>query len=324
MPNFVSTYNLVYTFFTFYISMKHFTPLLIILFATNLVAQNGIALIGNDHEINSSYSYNPAKAITKTSFELYDRMIVVEAKLNGEIGKYILDTGSPLLILNQVPQKKSTSIGGISEDGDAELIKVKSFQWAGILSKGIEAIAFDMSKLENALGHKINGLIGQNILNDFELFIDISNRKIQLYKPYRSSLHKEKKYQQKVSFSSKSHIPIITVKINGKRYRFGIDTGAEVNILNENLKDVFDEKVLTNFNSTNLHGLGGASQKVESAELSKFRIKGKNCKNYQFLLTDLTFFEEKYGHKLDGILGHPFLIENILSINYQKQKIYFW
>lgn len=304
--------------------MKYFTQLLIIFFATSLLAQNGIALIGNDHEMNNSYSYNSIEAIAKTSFELYDRMIVVEAKLNGEIGKYILDTGSPLLILNQIPKLKSTSLGGISEDGDAEIIKVKSFQWAGILNQGIKAIAFDMSKLENALGHKINGLIGQNILNDFEVLIDVAGRKIQLFKAYRSTLHKEKKYQQKISFSSKSHIPIITVKIDGKKYRFGIDTGAEVNVLSKNLKDKLGEKNLSNFTTTDLHGLGGINQEVESAELSKFKIKGMNYNNYQFLLTDLTFFEVKYGQKLDGILGHPFLIKNILSINYQKQKIYFW
>jgi hypothetical protein len=181
-----------------------------------------------------------------------------------------------------------------------------------------------MSNLEKALGYKIDGLIGQNILNDFELFLDIPNQKIQLFKAYRSKLHKTKKHHQKVSYSNKSHLPIISVRIDGKKYNFGIDTGAEVNVLNKNLKDRFDEEILTNFTESNLHGLGGKTQSVESANLSNFKIKKINCKNYQFLLTDLTSFEKKYNQKLDGILGHPFLLQNILSINYQKQKIYFW
>lgn len=304
--------------------MRYFFQFLILLFAINLVAQNGIVLVGNDFEVFNKNSETSSEALFESSFELYDRMIVVEAKLNGKKGKYILDTGSPMLILNQIPQKKSISLEGISEESHAEIIKVKSFKWAGVINTEITAIAYDMSNLENALGYKIDGLIGQNILNDFELFLDIPNQKIQLFKAYRSTLHKTKKHQQKISYSNKSHLPIISVRIDGKKYNFGIDTGAEVNVLNKNLKDRFGEEILTNFTESNLHGLGGKTQSVESANLSNFKIKKINCKNYQFLLTDLTSFEKKYNQKLDGILGHPFLLQNILSINYQKQKIYFW
>ena len=304
--------------------MRYFIQFLFLFFAINLIAQNGIILVGNDFKFRKGNSEISKENTFESSFELYDRMIVVDAKLNGKAGKYILDTGSPILILNQLPQKEFTSLEGISEENHAELIEVKSFQWAGILNTEIVAVAYDMSNLEKALGHKIDGLIGQNVLNNFELFLDLSNRKIQLFKAYRSSLHKSKKHQQKVSFSNDSHLPIISIKIEGKNYNFGIDTGAEVNVLNKNLKDTLGEEILSNFTETNLHGLGGTSQKVESANLSLFNIKEIDCKNYNFLLTDLTSFEKKYGHTLDGILGHPFLLKNILSINYQKQKIYFW
>ncbi len=304
--------------------MRYLFQFLILFYAINLVAQNGIVLVENNLEILYRNSESSSEAPFETSFELYDRMIVVEAKLNGTKGKYILDTGSPMLILNQIPQKKSTSLGGISEESHAEIIKVKNFKWAGITNTKITAIACDMSNLEKALGYKIDGLIGQKILNDFELFLDIPNQKIQLFKAYRSKLHKTKKHHQKVSYSNKSHIPIIKVKINGKKYYFGIDTGAEVNVLNKDLKDRFSEKILTNFTESNIHGLGGKTQSVESANLSNFKIKKIDFNNFQFLLTDLSSFEKKYGQKLDGILGHPFLLQNILSINYQKQKIYFW
>lgn len=304
--------------------MRYFFQFLILFFAINLVAQNGIAIVGNDLKFSKGNSEISKENAFESSFELYDRMIVVEAILDGKVGKYILDTGSPVLILNQIPQKEFTSLEGISEENHAEVIEVKSFQWAGILNTEIVAVAYDMSNLEKALGHKIDGLIGQNVLNDLELFLDISNRKIQLFKAYRSSFHKSKNHKQKVSFSDNCHLPIISIKIDGKKYHFGIDTGAEVNVLNKNLKDTLDEEILSNFTETNLHGLGGTSQKVESANLSLFKIKELDCENYNFLLTDLTSFEKKYSHTLDGILGHPFLLKNILSINYQKQKIYFW
>lgn len=298
--------------------------ILILICTTNMVAQNGIALVGKLGNTNPESSTFLKESPLSTSFELFDRMIVIDAKLNGNLGKYILDTGSPILILNQAPQKSSAELSGISGEGKGELLKVKNFQWAGTSSKEVDAVAFDMSNLEKALGHKINGLIGQNLFKNYELFLDISHRKIQLFKAHRSKLHKTKKYKKKISFSMKSHIPIITVKIDGKKYKFGIDTGAEVNILNKNLKNKLKNSTLHNFKSSNLHGLGGTTQIVESAELINFKIKGEDFKNYEFLLTDLSSFEEKYGQKLDGILGHPFLIDNILSINYPKQKIYIW
>lgn len=304
--------------------MKLIFQILILICTTKTVAQNGIALIGNLGSTTDETSISTEKPSLSTSLELFDRMIVIDAKLNGHLGKYILDTGSPILIINQAPQTTSTALSGIAEEGRGEFLKVKNFQWAGISSKEVDAVAFDMSNLEKALGHKINGLIGQNLFKNYELYLDISNRKIQLFKAYRSSLHKSKKFKKKISFSMESHMPIITVKIDGKKYKFGIDTGAEVNILNKKLRNKLKKTSLHNFESSNLHGLGGNSQKVESAELSYFKIKGETFENYKFLFTDLSSFEEKYGQKLDGILGHPFLIDNILSINYRKQKIYIW
>lgn len=304
--------------------MKFFFHLLILLSVTNMVAQNGIALIVNNLDFSKENLKPSANASFESSFELYDRMIIVEAMLNEIKGKYILDTGSPMLILNQTPHKKSTTLKGVSEESTAELIKVKSFKWAGTVNNEITAIACDMSNLELALGHNIDGLIGQSIFKNFELYLDLSNQKIQLFKSYRSPLHKTRKYQQKISFSNKSHIPIVSIKINGEKYYFGIDTGAEVNVLNKNLKDELGKEELSNFEKSSLHGLGGKSKIVESTNLRSFKIKKTVFKNHQFLLTDLTSFEEKYGQKLDGILGHPFLLQNILSINYRKQKIYFW
>ncbi|MFK7775740.1 MAG: pepsin/retropepsin-like aspartic protease family protein [Saprospiraceae bacterium] len=304
--------------------MKLFIQLILLFFASHLVAQNGVALVENNIEINNENSTKTINEALETSFELLDRMIIVEARLDGKIGKYILDTGSPILILNQKPKENSITLGGISEDEQAELIKVNNFQWAGISNTEIDAIACDMTNLEKVLGHKISGLIGQNIYNNYELFLDVANQKIQLFKAFRSELHKKNKYQQKVSFSSKSHLPVIIVKIQGKKYRFGIDTGAEVNVLNKNLKHELGSNYLKNFQKSSLHGIGGISQNVESVDLPKFKIKGKGYENFNFLLYDLTSFEKENNLQLDGILGYPFLVKNILSINYQKQKIYIW
>lgn len=316
--------SIVYKKFTLRLQIIYFIPFFFLLVANQLVAQNSVVLVGNNMEFAKKKSEKSLNETFETSFDLMDRMIIVEAKLDGKVGKYILDTGSPVLILNKNPKENSTTIGGISNEEEAEIIKVDNFQWAGISKQKINAIAYDMSNLEKVLGFKINGLIGQNIFGNYELFLDVANQKIQLFKTFRSELHKNNRYQQKISFSNKSHLPIVTVKIQGKKYRFGIDTGAEVNVLNKNLKHKLGDNLLKNFKVSSLHGIGGISQKTESANLTKFKIKRKEYENFNFLFYDLTSFEEEYNLQLDGILGYPFLAKNILSINYQKQKIYIW
>lgn len=291
--------------------------------SVSVFGQDNIALVGSKIELGKTTKSSFDEAALESSFEFYDRMIIVEANLNGVKGKYILDTGSPMLMLNQKPKIGDSQIGGIAEKCDAEYIEVREFKWAGISKKSIEALAFDMSNLEKSLGTSIDGLIGQNVFKSYELYLDIAQQKIQLFKARRSSLHKKRKFQKRVSFSMEKHIPVITVKIDGKKYRFGIDTGAEVNVLSQELKNDLEDS-LENFNHSTIQGIGGLPQKVESATLSQFSIKKENFKNFNFLLIDFSSFENDFGLNLDGILGYPFLKENVLSINYQKQKIYIW
>ena len=289
-----------------------------------LSGQDNIALVRSKVEIKN-LSNNPATSGEYFSnFELHDRMIIVTAKLNGKEGKYILDTGSPMLVLNKKIENVSTQIGGFSKDCDSEIVAVKKFEWAGMSNKNIEAIAFDMSGLVKSLGIEVQGLIGQNLFKNYELLIDIENKKIQLFNPKKSTLHKTSKYSQKINFSLEHHIPVITVKIDGKKYRFGIDTGAEVNVISRDLKEKFEKKLLHNFQVNNLHGIDGISQKVVSANLSNFKIKKRNFSNFNFLFIDFTPLQQGYELEIDGILGYPFLKENKISINYKKQKIYFW
>lgn len=296
----------------------------LLLYPISIWGQDNIALVGSKTEVKAFKSDINRMGIYETTFELHDRIIIVQAELNGIHGKYILDTGAPMLMLNQFPNDSDIEVGGVAKNCEAELVEVKEFKWAGIKQKSVEAMAFDMTDLEQTLGVKIDGLIGQNIFSNFELYLDLSNQKLQLFKTRRSILHKTQRYTQKISFSMEKHIPVITVKIDGKKYRFGIDTGAEVNVLNQELKDKLGNEMFLNLEKSNLHGIDGVAQRVDAALLSNFKIKKYSFENFKFLFMDFSALKENFDLELDGILGYPFLKENIISINYHKQKIYFW
>lgn len=296
---------------------------MLMLFAQLTSSQDNIALVASSIEGKNVAKEKPTKDVFATSFVLHDRMIFVEAELNGIKGKYILDTGSPMLLINKNPKANQSIIGGISKNCKAEIIDVKEFVWAGISNKYIEAVAIDLSELEKSIGTSISGLIGQNIFRNYELYLDISNKEIKLYKPRKSSLHKKREYKEKIHFSMEGHIPVITVKIDGKKFRFGIDTGSEVNVLNKDLKGRLESQ-LFDIQESQIVGVDGNRQDIESTALSNFKIKGNDNANFKFLLMDFSRMEKDFGLRLDGILGFPFLSKNLISINYRKQKIYMW
>lgn len=305
--------------------MKLLLYISILFFPVCIFSQENIALVGSKTKFKNVKENTNEFDGYETTFELHDRIILVNAEVDGIKGKFILDTGSPILMLNEKDANGDIIVGGISKNCSAKAVKVKEFKWAGISTKSIEALAFDMSKLEKSIGTKISGLIGQSIFQDYELFIDLAQQKIQLFKGRKSRLHKANKPKNKISFTFENHIPVINVKINGKRYRFGIDTGAEVNALNKKFQKRFEElSLINNPRETSLNGIDGITQKTYAANLTNFKIRGKDFKNFEFLMMDFSTLEKDFDLQLDGILGYPFLVKNILSINYRKQKIYLW
>ena len=161
--------------------MKNILYILLITFSPFLQGQDNVAYV-RSLEKATSVSKASKNEVLETNFELRDRLIFIDATLNGKTGKYIFDTGAPILMINAKPKNATSSISSISKSCKAERIEVDEFNWSGTTNKSVDAIAFDMTELEKITGEKIDGLIGQNMFRNYELFLDIANRKVQLHK----------------------------------------------------------------------------------------------------------------------------------------------
>ena len=303
--------------------MKNILYILLITFSPFLQGQDNVAYVRSMEKFSTSKKVTK-KEVFETKFELRDRLIFIEATLNGKFGKYILDTGAPMLMVNAKPEKPTSKISSISKSCKAELIQVEEFNWGGTTNKSVDAIAFDMTDLEKITGEEIDGLIGQNMFSNYELYLDIANRKVQLHRAYRSKLHKHNKPSTKIPFTFHDHLPVITIKIDGKKYRFGIDTGAEVNVMDKSLAEKLPKDFLKNMVVDNLQGVDGKPQFVKTASLNNFEVKENTYSDYRFFLMDLEHLQTEDSTQLDGILGFPFFEKNAISINYKKQRIYIW
>ena len=121
-----------------------------------------------------TYSF---EGIKKVDFELDGGIILVEALLNNSTQTFVLDSGAPGLILNNYnkgkkKKKKKEQVTGINGTAQAYSVIIENFVWAGISYPKMEAISMDLSHLESITKRKISGLLGYDLIKDFEVFLD--------------------------------------------------------------------------------------------------------------------------------------------------------
>lgn len=298
--------------------------ILILIIAEIVNAQHHVALfdmavppVSKENEVN--------KFLAPMSFELIDGMIVVEGELNQQKGYFILDTGAPVMIVNSLkPQKTSHKAKGISKAFYVEEVQVESFAWASIEKENIEAIAMDISHLERATQRSLLGLIGYDMLKDFEVLIDYQNHTIRFFDAKNNDLHKNFRPISTVSFLIENHLPIIKVKIGDKKLYLGLDTGAEANLIDVSIKDKLDTMLLSPLTVEEIQGLDQVIHEVETTYIRNTRVKALSFENMKFLFTDMSHLRSNSTFQLDGLLGFPFFSQHKCSINYKKRKMYFW
>lgn len=303
--------------------MKYLVILILII--TEIAnAQHHVALfdmavpsVSTENEVN--------KFLAPMSFELIDGMIVVEGELNQRKGYFILDTGAPVMIVNSSkPRKIAQKAKGISKAFHVEEVQVESFSWASIEKENIEAIAMDISHLERATQRSLLGLIGYDMLKDFEVLIDYQNHIIRFFDAKNNDLHKNFRPISTVSFLIENHLPIIKVKIGEKRLYLGLDTGAEVNLIDASIKEKLSSVLLSPLQIEEIQGLDQVIREVETTHIRNTTVKKLSFENMKFLFADMSHLRSNSTFQLDGLLGFPFFSQRKCSINYKKRKMYFW
>ncbi len=272
---------------------------------------------------------------TRIPFKLIDHLIVVEAELLNQKGNFIIDTGSETLILNKVHfsnnnvfNKTAETSGVLSEIDISYEKRVKEFTIDNFTVLNTNSDVIDLSHIEKSKHMNLLGIIGFNVLKDYEVFIDLYLNQITLSKVDRKGNRLNKKvYLEKIvdsiDFKLKNHTIVLNATINKQNVKFGLDSGAEFNQINKNI----NKKILKYFVPKKRLLLSGAGKrKIEVLAGKLYRVK--LSKTVYFgpmftVLTNLSNMNKAFGTNLDGILGFEFFKQKRTIINYQKEKIYF-
>ncbi|MCB0705719.1 MAG: aspartyl protease family protein [Saprospiraceae bacterium] len=302
--------------------MKKLKSIFIFLFLSGvLFAQREVALLETSIPANL-YVYS-ATTPMEVDFEIINGLIVIAGAMEGEVGSFILDTGAPGLIVNEKTEADpSLEANGIGGDVAVGQRFVESLQWAGLELEHIHGYAIDMSHLASSIDRNLLGLVGFELLDGYEILLDYSNRKL-LFFPLGSGPDKFHTPKAVIPFQMQQHLPVVKVKIGNKKYRFGIDCGASVNLIHdryqEKLAPLVENACCTGF----LRGLDGTGEMTSIVTFKDVSIGGEAYNQGEFQWTSFRGISGQ-DLQIDGLLGAGFFVANKVSINYKDQKIYLW
>lgn len=300
--------------------------LFLLLFSSQILfAQRSVALLNV-----GPGAYNAAASsvvsYSEIPFELAGGMLVVKASVDGEIGNFILDTGAPGIVLNADNEEftnvsNASSVGGDMQVGE---VVVQHFQLGNIYMNKAQGHVLNVRHLETACGMDLMGLIGFDVLRNYELLFDFPNHNIQAFKSGTAKDAMKTAPLTSFSFTLCGHVPVFLAKVGNKRAYLGLDSGAEVNLLNAKYFDKINPSDLANVQAELLTGLDNLTKNVTAADVKSTRVKSTALPSMRYVFTDMSHLRSQLDTPIDGLLGVPFFENRVISIDYGQKKIRIW
>lgn len=273
----------------------------------------------------------PAQEIITVPMEIQDNMIVVTAKLNGIERKFIFDSGAQSLYLNSRYFGKDTinSISGAksvnSSISGQDIIPIDSFDFYGIKTQNKDFVMSDLSHLLK--DEEIYGLIGYQVVKDYDWLFDYANKTLTLIKPDKTADYINKMqyttYEIPIQMTSEtSHIPFVKGKIGTEEVSLGIDCGAAANLLDIALFDKLKNN-LTDIITTELAGVSTQKTDVQKASVKSLALGKKLFENVSTVFNNMNHLNSRWENKIDGLIGYEILSKQKTIVSLRNKKIIF-
>ena len=265
-------------------------------------------------------------------FRLAKELIIVEAVVNNKKGLFIVDTGASSLVLcssyfssRNEPTHFSHDFGG----SQTELAPLRvRFQWPNTKSKKKLGMLTDLRKMKSILGFSIMGYIGHNILKDYEIIFDYSKRTLTLFELTRKGerisrvpIHNDA--SDTIAMKKNGFLPFVTVQLGGQKLRFGIDSGATMNLICpkkvKKIPGYFQHGVAQRTAAFN-----GKEAMVPSGKIGGIKINNIYWNPMKCVQKKMGFINFVLRKRLDGLLGYEFLKQHKTAINFKKNQLYIW
>lgn len=274
------------------------------------------------------------KRVIEIPFEMAGKLIVVDVILNGIKRKFLLDSGSPRVIVNSKylsingtsPRSISASKGVGGNISGMDIEEMEQLDFAGIQLNNQKVITLNLSHLEEELEYEIYGLIGYEVIKNYDIIFDYDNQMLTLVDPeyFEKYLNTELTNSQlrTVSIKMERHIPTIVARIGERELKLGIDSGAESNLIN---KDLFNtlEKEIGKIITEELVGADNNPKTVKKGQIKRIKIGDNDFKDSPALFGDISHLKKSYNVSLDGLVGYPIISKQKTLISFKRNELIF-
>ena len=259
------------------------------------------------------------------------KLLLIEGEVDGLTGNFIFDTGAPYLVLNRTyfrnyDLRNELVASGITGGQSAIMVtRVKKLQIQNLWYGDVRADVAELGHIENARGVQILGLLGLNLFKSFIIEVDLSKGILKLTKCDKkgdSGIVDRTEYDLVEDLDFYDNTIFVKCEVAGKKLRFGLDTGAEINAVSS----MSNKKVLESITITGrsrLMGTGSESVEIIFGKMEELRLGEVAFRDMQTVITQLDDMGEAYGVAIDGMLGYEFFSRGKVNINIPKKEIRF-
>lgn len=310
--------------------MKYLTSLIPVFFLvlSQLPAQAPVAYLRSMREVSVT---SPSSLLSHDHVPVHaaSNMLLVPGKVNGVRGFFLLDTGSPSLVVHSKWVREAGEIiGGQSVDGQTvslREVKLEEVVYRNRTYQNIDALSLDLSHLDELTDEPVLGLLGKDWIAQQPSVLDFKRNHILYLSESDKIAWRARKPVAVSAITWADHIPVITIYIHGKLFRFGIDSGSSDNLIDPRVLNALNEDQVQVLDCIDLQGLSGSLIRTDRIQIDEVRLTAdQEAFPSSFIVADLSSVRHANDSQLDGLIGVSFLKDMILSIDYQSGRVLWW
>jgi len=259
----------------------------------------------------------------KIPFENDNGLMLIAAQLNSQSGYFIFDSGVDALLINN-PNKDNngTEFMTLSGNVTASQTTVSKLSIGSYNLDNIAVFAADLSDLQKIVNGKLLGVIGLSLFDSEILHIDNINKVIELSSRESIAPICGSSFF-KIPITIESDLLMVPLNINEKEYKFVLDTGSSVSmidkaILSQNKKCFSKLENQVAIRTAHDEVLYSKIVQVDKAKMSKITIN-----DLQFGVSDFSHLLSQMSEGFAGIISIEQLPVAELIIDLHNQELHF-
>lgn len=278
-------------------------------------------------------TYKMAQESCELSFIIKNKLILVEGHADGHAGYFLFDTGASELVLNKryFARQRGYNAGHTYTDVHGRraqhgYVYVSRFRWGSLERDGFYTPRLDLAPLEAALGERIIGIIGYDVLRHVEAVVDYYAGSMQLFRIDSAPEYPAEPGAPDLEFSFQldGHLPVVRGAAGPVgRLRLGIDSGTSVNLIEARFREKLEPNAMQR-RTIPLLGAGGDEKRIPYLVMESLQVEGVYAEQYsRVAFSDLSMLRN-YGFQVDGLIGVNIFRLGKVSLNYQSRRIRVW